>query len=34
MEEKKQETKLGGLGTGELVTKLIDMDRKRAKLVG
>lgn len=34
MEEKKQGTKLGGLSTGELVTKLIDMDRKRAKIVG
>lgn len=33
MEEKKQETKLSKLSTGELVTKLIDMDRKRAKLV-
>lgn len=33
MEEKKQETKLGKLSTGELVTKLIDMDRRRAKLV-
>lgn len=33
MEEKKQETKLGKFSTGELVTKLIDMDRKRAKLV-
>lgn len=34
MEEKKQENKLGKLSTGELVTELIDMDRKRAKLVG
>lgn len=34
MEEKKQKTKLGKLSTGDLVTKLIDMDRKRAKLVG
>lgn len=33
MEEKKQESKLGKLSTGELVTKLIDMDRRRAKLV-
>lgn len=33
MEEKKQETKLGKISTGELVTKLIDMDRRRAKLV-
>ncbi len=33
MEEKRQETKLGKYSTGELVTKLISMDRKRARLV-
>lgn len=33
MEEKRQENKLGTYSTGELVTKLITMDRRRAKLV-
>ncbi len=33
MEEKKQETKLGDLGTKELVTKLICMDKEKAELI-
>ena len=33
MEEKKQESKLDGLSTRELVTKLICMDKERAELV-
>lgn len=33
MEEKRQENKLGMYSMGELVTKLISMDKKRARLV-
>lgn len=33
MEEKKQDSKLGKLDTKEIVTRLISMDRKRAKIV-